>query len=220
MATNRILTTHAGRLPRPPALTRLYTARSRGETVDETVAGDRRLQGRAVGRRPATCLRHRHRLQRRATARVLRALLAPATGRHRRRRRPAAVRRCRGLPEVQGRPHAHDGQPRGRQQRRQPAALHRRAELSGQGRARRRDRRFQVGDGQGGQRRDGTVFHGRLARHSRHHRQGRPLQGRRRLSRGDRPMPAGRIRGDHRRRLHLADRCARSGHGASQRLWP
>jgi 5-methyltetrahydropteroyltriglutamate--homocysteine methyltransferase len=31
----RILTTHAGSLPRPPALTRLYTARSRGQAVDE-----------------------------------------------------------------------------------------------------------------------------------------------------------------------------------------
>lgn len=35
--TQRILTTHAGSLPRPPALTRLYTARSRGENVDETL---------------------------------------------------------------------------------------------------------------------------------------------------------------------------------------
>ena len=35
MTTHRILTTHAGSLPRPPALTRLYTARARGETVDE-----------------------------------------------------------------------------------------------------------------------------------------------------------------------------------------
>ena len=31
----RILTTHAGSLPRPPELTRLFTRRSRGETVDE-----------------------------------------------------------------------------------------------------------------------------------------------------------------------------------------
>jgi 5-methyltetrahydropteroyltriglutamate--homocysteine methyltransferase len=31
----RILTTHAGSLPRPPELTRLFTSRSRGETVDE-----------------------------------------------------------------------------------------------------------------------------------------------------------------------------------------
>ena len=31
----RILTTHAGSLPRPPELTRLFTQRSRGETVDE-----------------------------------------------------------------------------------------------------------------------------------------------------------------------------------------
>jgi 5-methyltetrahydropteroyltriglutamate--homocysteine methyltransferase len=33
----RILTTHAGSLPRPPELTRLFTRRSRGETVDEEV---------------------------------------------------------------------------------------------------------------------------------------------------------------------------------------
>ena len=33
----RILTTHAGSLPRPATLTRLYTARSRGETVDEAL---------------------------------------------------------------------------------------------------------------------------------------------------------------------------------------
>jgi 5-methyltetrahydropteroyltriglutamate--homocysteine methyltransferase len=33
----RILATHAGSLPRPPALTSLYTARSRGEKVDETL---------------------------------------------------------------------------------------------------------------------------------------------------------------------------------------
>jgi 5-methyltetrahydropteroyltriglutamate--homocysteine methyltransferase len=33
----RILTTHAGGLPRPPELTRLFTRRSRGETVDEEV---------------------------------------------------------------------------------------------------------------------------------------------------------------------------------------
>src|SRR5947207_3447189 len=32
-----ILTTHAGSLPRPPDLTRLFTRRSRGETVDEEV---------------------------------------------------------------------------------------------------------------------------------------------------------------------------------------
>jgi 5-methyltetrahydropteroyltriglutamate--homocysteine methyltransferase len=31
----RILTTHAGSLPRPPELTRLFASRSRGETVDE-----------------------------------------------------------------------------------------------------------------------------------------------------------------------------------------
>ena len=31
----RILTTHAGSLPRPPELTRLFARRSRGETVDE-----------------------------------------------------------------------------------------------------------------------------------------------------------------------------------------
>src|SRR5262249_36279262 len=30
----RILTTHAGSLPRPPELTRLFASRSRGETVD------------------------------------------------------------------------------------------------------------------------------------------------------------------------------------------
>ena len=33
----RILTTHAGSLPRPPELTRLYTRRSHGEAVDEGV---------------------------------------------------------------------------------------------------------------------------------------------------------------------------------------
>ena len=32
----RILTTHTGSLPRPPALTRLYTRRVRGEAVDST----------------------------------------------------------------------------------------------------------------------------------------------------------------------------------------
>ena len=31
---HRILTTHAGSLPRPPELTRLYVRRSRGETID------------------------------------------------------------------------------------------------------------------------------------------------------------------------------------------
>jgi len=31
----RILTTHAGSLPRPPELTRLFASRSRGKTVDE-----------------------------------------------------------------------------------------------------------------------------------------------------------------------------------------
>ena len=31
---NRILTTHTGSLPRPPALTALYVRRSRGEAVD------------------------------------------------------------------------------------------------------------------------------------------------------------------------------------------
>ena len=30
----RILTSHAGSLPRPPALTQLYAARSRGQSVD------------------------------------------------------------------------------------------------------------------------------------------------------------------------------------------
>lgn len=32
----RILTTHTGSLPRPPALTKLYAMRSRGEAVDST----------------------------------------------------------------------------------------------------------------------------------------------------------------------------------------
>ncbi|MDX2157021.1 MAG: cobalamin-independent methionine synthase II family protein [Hyphomicrobiaceae bacterium] len=36
-STNRILTTHAGSLPRPEALTALYVARVRGEAVDESV---------------------------------------------------------------------------------------------------------------------------------------------------------------------------------------
>ena len=34
-STERILTTHTGSLPRPPALTRLYVRRARGEAVDE-----------------------------------------------------------------------------------------------------------------------------------------------------------------------------------------
>ena len=33
---DRILTTHAGSLPRPAALTRLFAARLRGEAVDPT----------------------------------------------------------------------------------------------------------------------------------------------------------------------------------------
>jgi 5-methyltetrahydropteroyltriglutamate--homocysteine methyltransferase len=37
--STKILTTHAGSLPRPPELTRLFTRRSRGETVDEAVLG-------------------------------------------------------------------------------------------------------------------------------------------------------------------------------------
>jgi 5-methyltetrahydropteroyltriglutamate--homocysteine methyltransferase len=34
-STDRILTTHTGSLPRPPALTRLYVRRTRGEAIDE-----------------------------------------------------------------------------------------------------------------------------------------------------------------------------------------
>jgi len=34
-STDRILTTHAGSLPRPPDLREMVTARSRGEAVDE-----------------------------------------------------------------------------------------------------------------------------------------------------------------------------------------
>jgi 5-methyltetrahydropteroyltriglutamate--homocysteine methyltransferase len=34
-STERILTTHTGSLPRPPALTRLYVRRTRGEAIDE-----------------------------------------------------------------------------------------------------------------------------------------------------------------------------------------
>jgi len=33
-SNDRILTTHTGSLPRPPALTRLYARRARGEEVD------------------------------------------------------------------------------------------------------------------------------------------------------------------------------------------
>src|ERR1700683_24728 len=33
-SNDRILTTHTGSLPRPPALTKLYAMRSRGESVD------------------------------------------------------------------------------------------------------------------------------------------------------------------------------------------
>ncbi len=36
-SSNRILTTHAGSLPRPEALTQLYVARVKGETVDEAM---------------------------------------------------------------------------------------------------------------------------------------------------------------------------------------
>ena len=35
MAQNRILTTHAGSLPRPAPLTALYAARSNGQEIDE-----------------------------------------------------------------------------------------------------------------------------------------------------------------------------------------
>ena len=35
MSDARILTTHAGSLPRPPELTELFARRSRGESVDE-----------------------------------------------------------------------------------------------------------------------------------------------------------------------------------------
>ena len=34
MSQDRILTTHTGSLPRPPALTELYVRRSRGEAID------------------------------------------------------------------------------------------------------------------------------------------------------------------------------------------
>src|SRR5262245_28162602 len=37
MNGERILTTHAGSLPRPPKLTSLYTERSHGATVDENL---------------------------------------------------------------------------------------------------------------------------------------------------------------------------------------
>jgi 5-methyltetrahydropteroyltriglutamate--homocysteine methyltransferase len=39
-SSERILTTHTGSLPRPPALTELHAARSRGETVDEAELAD------------------------------------------------------------------------------------------------------------------------------------------------------------------------------------
>ncbi|HHZ72531.1 MAG TPA: methionine synthase, partial [Gammaproteobacteria bacterium] len=35
-STDRILTTHAGSLPRPPALTELYATRANGQLIDET----------------------------------------------------------------------------------------------------------------------------------------------------------------------------------------
>jgi 5-methyltetrahydropteroyltriglutamate--homocysteine methyltransferase len=41
----RILTTHAGSLPRPPELVRLYVRRAQGEAVD---AGELALAGRAA----------------------------------------------------------------------------------------------------------------------------------------------------------------------------
>jgi 5-methyltetrahydropteroyltriglutamate--homocysteine methyltransferase len=48
----RILTTHAGSLPRPPELTRLFTRRSRGDTVDEELlaAAGREAVAWVVGR--------------------------------------------------------------------------------------------------------------------------------------------------------------------------
>ncbi|MBX9700203.1 MAG: hypothetical protein K2X74_12255, partial [Acetobacteraceae bacterium] len=42
---HRILATHAGSLPRPPALRRLFTARSRGGAVDEAAIA---TEGRAA----------------------------------------------------------------------------------------------------------------------------------------------------------------------------
>ena len=44
---NRILTTHTGSLPRPPALTSLYVRRSRGERID---AAELDLIGKAAVR--------------------------------------------------------------------------------------------------------------------------------------------------------------------------
>jgi 5-methyltetrahydropteroyltriglutamate--homocysteine methyltransferase len=40
LSSERILTTHAGSLPRPPALTELHAARSRGEPVDEAALSE------------------------------------------------------------------------------------------------------------------------------------------------------------------------------------
>ena len=47
-STERILTTHTGSLPRPPALTRLYVRRARGETIDPAELD--RLGKAALGR--------------------------------------------------------------------------------------------------------------------------------------------------------------------------
>ena len=72
---HRILTTHAGSLPRPAELTRLFARRAGGETVDESAI---ETQGRAAVRDIVRSRSNRARRDRRwrAVARILRPLYA------------------------------------------------------------------------------------------------------------------------------------------------
>ena len=51
MADKRIITTHAGSLPRPARLIELYATRAKGEEIDEAEACPRGRGRNPVGRR-------------------------------------------------------------------------------------------------------------------------------------------------------------------------
>ncbi len=97
---SRILTTHAGSLPRPAALAELHGRRSRGEDVDPDELRQAVEEATAaVDRRPGR-RRHRHRQRRRAGAGELRHLRAAPHDRLRRHEPAAAHARPARAPRL------------------------------------------------------------------------------------------------------------------------
>ena len=193
----RILTTHAGSLPRPPELVRLYVRRDAGRGGRPGGACNGRQGGPALGGAQADRRRDRRRQQRRAAARGLFPVRAAPDERLRRRLAPAAARRCRALPGLPAHARGADGQP-DRGQQLSAAQGGRRGPLPRSGVRQCRMRGFPGSARRGRRRLRRAVPHRTLAWHRRRGDEKRILRLRGSVSRRPRGRATGRVRGDRR----------------------